>query len=153
MANEAKWTTASEVTLEASGASVANAGCVAAHDTMLSSTNHSNYPLADFALKTVGFSTTLATAGSLTVNLYRQPENFDTTAGDEPAPSASLRAHYLGSFTLPLAGASNSTYYAQLESAPLTHGDQDFWLENLTGVTINAGWTLKVTPKTFVPGS
>ena len=153
MANEAEWTLASEVTLEASGASAANAAFVQADDSTLASANHSNYPLADFALKTVGFSTTLATAGSLTVNLWRQPINFDTTAGDEPAPSASLKAHYVGSFSLPLAGASTATYYAHLDSVPLIPGEQAFYLENASGVTINAGWTLKATPKSLVPGS
>ena len=54
MAGEAEWTLASEVTLEDSGASVANAGFIDANATTLSSANHSNYPLADFALKTVG---------------------------------------------------------------------------------------------------
>src|SRR5512139_1482496 len=153
MAGEAEWTLASEVTLEDSGASVANAGFIDANATTLSSANHSNYPLADFALKTIGFSTTLATTGSLVVNLYRHPINFDTTAGDEPAPSASLKAHYVGSFSLPLAGASNSTYYAQLDSVPLVPGEQAFYLENASGVTINAGWTLKATPKSLVPGA
>jgi hypothetical protein len=153
MANEAEWSTAAEVTLEASGASVANAAFVQADDTTLAAANHSNYPLADFALKTIGFGAALASTGSLVVNLLRQPINFDTTAGDEPSPSASLRAHYVGSFVLPLSAASNSTYYAQLESVPLIPGEQQFWLENLLGQTINAGWTLKATPKTLVPGS
>jgi hypothetical protein len=36
---------------------------------------------------------------------------------------------------------------------PLVPGDQTFYLENLLGQTINAGWTLKATPKSFVPGS
>jgi hypothetical protein len=152
MANEAKYTYATEVTLEASGASCTNTAFVQADDTNLSSANHSNYPLADFALKTIGFGAALASSGSLVVNMYRQPVNFDTTAGDEPSVSASLKAHYVGSFMLPLSAASNSTYYSQLDSVPLV-ADQYFWLENALGQTINAGWTLKATPKTLVPGS
>ena len=153
MANEAEWTTATEVTLEDSGASVANAGFIAADATTLSSANHSNYPLADFAFKSIGTGAALASTGSLVVNLYRQPLNFDTTAGDEPNPSASLKAHYVGSFILPLSAASNSTYYAQLDNVPLIFGEQQFWLENGLGQTLNAGWTLKATPKSFVPGA
>jgi hypothetical protein len=152
MANEAKYTYATEVTLEASGAACTNTAFVQADDTNLSSANHSNYPLADFALKTIGFGAALASSGSLVVNMYRQPVNFDTTAGDEPSVSASLKAHYVGSFALPLSAASNSTYYAHLDSVPLV-ADQYYWLENALGQTINAGWTLKATPKTLVPGA
>jgi hypothetical protein len=153
MANEAEWTTATEVTLEDSGASVANAGFIDANATTLSSANHSNYPLADFALKTTGFGAALASTGSLTVNLYRKVINFDGTAGDELDPSASLKAHYMGSFIMPLSAASNTTYYAHLESVPLIPGEQAFALEDALGQSISAGWTLKAIPKTLVPGA
>jgi hypothetical protein len=153
MAGEAEWTLATEVVLEASGASVANAGFIVADDASLGTANHSSYPLADFAFKTIGTGAALASTGSLVVNLYRQPLNFDTTAGDEVAPSAALKAHYVGSFVLPLSAASNTTYYAHLDNVPLVPGDQTFYLENLLGPTINAGWTLKATPKSFVPGA
>ena len=152
MANEAKWTYASQVTLESSGASAANAAFVAADDTTLASVGHSNYPLADFQLKTVGFGAALTSTGSWYLGLWRQDLNFDGTAGDEGAPTASNRLHFCGSFTLPNSAASNSTNYVQLTDVLLC-ADQRFYLECQLNTSLTAGWTLKVTPKTLVPGT
>lgn len=152
MANEAKLTYASQVTLESSGASAANAAFVQADDTTLASANHSNYPLADFVLKTNGFGAALASTGSLTVNLYRVDQDIDGTAGDAPAPTASNRSVYVGSFVVPLSAASTGNLYIPLNDVPLSQVNS-FYVENLTGQTLTAGWTLKATPKTYVPGT
>ena len=153
MANETEWTTASQVTLEASGATAANAAFVQADDATLGSANHSNYPYADFQFKSVGTGAALSSAGNLTVNLWQQPLNFDTTAGDEPSPSASIKAHFVGAFVLPLSAASTSTYYSQINDVNLIPGDAAYWLENNLGQTLSAGWTLKCIPKAIVPGA
>lgn len=152
MANEAKWTYASQVTLESSGASAANAAYVAADDTTLASGNHSNYPLADFVLKTVGFGAALTSTGSWYVGLWRQDLNIDGTDGDEGVPSASNRLHYCGAFSMPNSAASTSTNYVALTDVPLV-ADQQYYAEVQLNTSLSAGWTLKVTPKTLVPGT
>jgi len=152
MASENEWTYATQVTLEASGASAANAAFVAADDTTLASASHSNYPYADFVLKTVGFGAALASTGSLGVGLWRRDLNIDGTAGDEGAVTASNRVHFCGFFALPNSAASTSTNYVSLTDVSLVE-DQDYYIENLTGQSINIGWTLKVKPKTNVPGA
>ena len=150
MANEAEWTYATQVTLEASGTSAANAAFAAADDTTLASAGHSNYPYADFVLKTVGFSATLGS--SKYIGLYRRALNADTASGDAVAPGTSNKVQYVGAFTIPDVQASTGTTYFTLEDVPIIE-DQEFWIENQTGVTVNAGWTLKVRPKTLVPGA
>lgn len=150
MANETKWTYASQVTLEASGASSANAAFTAADDTGLASANHSNYPYADFVLKTVGFGASLST-GDKYIALYRGEQNIDGTAGDALAPATSNRACYVGSFFVAGGQASTATSYYALTDVPLV-ADQLYWIENQTGQTVSAGWTLKATPKAIVPG-
>lgn len=151
MANESKWTYASQVTLEASGATAANAAFVQADDTTLASAGHSNYPYADFVLKTVGFGAALASTGTVGVALWRRDLNIDGTAGDEGAVTASNKAHYCGLFVMPNSAASNSTNYVSLDDVRLV-ADQDYYLENLTGQSLTIGWSLKVKPKTNVPG-
>lgn len=150
MANEMKWTYASQVTLESSGASAASAAFIAADDTTLASANHSNYPYADFVLKTVGFGAALTSTGSWYCGLWRQDLNIDSTAGDEGAPTASNKLHYCGSFILPNSAASTSTNYVALTDVELV-ADQQYYLEVALNTSLTAGWTLKVTPKTLMP--
>jgi hypothetical protein len=150
MANEMKWTYASQVTLESSGASAASAAFIAADDTTLASGNHSNYPYADFVLKTVGFGAALTSTGSWYCGLWRQDLNIDSTAGDEGAPTALNRLHYCGGFVLPNSAASTSTNYVALTDVELV-ADQAYFVEVVLNTSLAAGWTLKVTPKTLMP--
>jgi len=143
MANETEWTYASQVTLEASGASAASDAFVAADDATLSSTNHSDYPVADFVLKCdLG-----GAPSNATVNLYRCDQNIDGT-NDAVAPSSSFPHVLVGVVAIP---ASTAAYYP-FPNVPLSQ-ECKFYLENKTGQTLSAGWTLKATPKTYVPGS
>lgn len=146
MANETKWTYASQVTLEASGGSGAAAAFVAADDTSLASANHSNYPLADFVLSC---SFGAAVAPGTTVNLYRQDQDIDGS-NDAPAPASTYKATFVGAFILP-SGQSAAAYYP-LTDVPLSKICK-FSIENNTAQSVSAGWTLKATPKTYVPGA
>lgn len=150
MANEAKWTYATQVTLESSGASGANTVFIQADDTNLDSTGHSNYPYADFVLKTNGFGAAIASTGSPSINLYRVDQNIDGTAGDAPVPTASNRSLFVGTFVVPLSAASTGNLYLPVTDVPLS-SDQYFYVENQSGQSLTAGWTLKVTPKSLVP--
>ena len=47
---------------------------------------------------------------------------------------------------------STTLHVCNLDSVPILPSEQKYWLENSTGVTVNAGWKLTVVPKSFVPG-
>ena len=147
MSDEAIWTYQSQVTLEASGASAASSAMVAAADAALSSANHSNFPLADFAL-TCDFGA--AIAGGTTIALFRQDLAIDGAA-NAPAPAASTYEECLvGLFRLPSGQSASATY--SLPDVPLTKECQ-FSIMNNTAQTMSAGWVLKVTPKTMEPSA
>lgn len=146
MANELEYTYASQVTLEGSGGSAASNAVVAANDTSLASANHGNYPLADFAL-TCDFGA--AVAPGTYVALYRQDMDIDGTA-DAPAPATTYLHKLVGIFVLPSGQSASATY--PCVDVPLTKVCQ-FSIENKTAQNLSAGWVLKATPKSFVPGS
>ena len=146
MAGEAKYAYGSQLTLEANGASASSGAMVAANDASFNSANSSMYPLADFVL-TCDFGAAVA---AVTVDLFRQDLNIDST-GDALAPTASTYEQtYVGSFVIK-SGQSASAYYP-LANVPLTANCQ-FSVKNASAQTMSAGWVLKATPKTLVPGS
>lgn len=147
MANEVEWTYATQVTLEASGASAASSVIVAANDGALSSSNHSNYPVAD-AVLTCDFGAAIA-AGTC-IYLYRQDLNIDGTA-DAPVPASTYEHQLVGIFPLP-SGASASATYPANGDIPLSKECQ-FSIKNGTAQNLSAGWVLKITPKTYAPGA
>jgi hypothetical protein len=151
MANEAIWTYANQVTLESSGASAANAVFQLADNATLSSTNHNQYPVADFVLKVAGFGAQIATTGGPTINLYRVDQDIDGS-NDAPVPTSSNRSLFVGGFVVPLAVDATATLYLPLSEVPLSPVC-NFYIENQTGQSILAGWTLKATPKSLVPAS
>jgi len=146
MAGEAKYAYGSQLTLEASGASAGSGAMVAADDASFNSANSSMYPLADFVLK-CDFGAAVA---AVTVDLFRNDLDIDST-NDALAPTASTYEQtYVGSFVIK-SGQSASAYYP-LASVPLTANCQ-FSVKNASAQTMSAGWTLKATPKTLVPGT
>ena len=143
MANEVKYTYASQVTLEASGASGASDNFIAADDADLTSANHSDYLFGDFALTCVlGGAPTNAV-----INLYRRDLNIDGAA-DDAVPSTTYARTYVGLFAIPV--SDSGTY--SLTDVPLTQ-DCEFYIENKTGQSLSAGWVLKVTPKSYAPAT
>jgi hypothetical protein len=156
MANEAKITTLSPVTVSSSTATVAvgdvsgTASVVAA----LSSTNHSNYPLGIAELSFTG--TNSISSASATINLYRRDINVNGTA-DNPVLSTATNAlwlnNYVGSFVAAATSASFSTAQdLTINDIPLSP-ECEFYIENKLNIPVGANWVLKVTPKTFVPGT
>ena len=144
MADECKYVYASQVTLEASGASAASNAFAAANDTSLAVANHLDYPLADFAL-TCDFGA--AVAAGVVVNLYRQDMDIDGTA-DAPAPATTYKETYVGSFVIPSGQSASATY--PLQNVALSKICQ-FSIENGSAQNLSAGWVLKATPKTYGP--
>ena len=146
MANEAKYTYASQVTLEASGGSAAAGAMVPANDASFNSANSSMYPLADFVLK-CDFGAAVA---AVTVDLFRQDLNIDST-NDALDPTASTYEQtYVGSFVIK-SGQSASAYYP-LANVPLT-AECQFSIKNGSAQNLSAGWSLKATPKSLAPGA
>jgi hypothetical protein len=154
MTNETKWTYAASVALEASGASIANAAFSASTNatTILSSTNHSNYPYADFVLKVSTLGASTASNANGYVAMYRIDQDMATaTAADGTYPSSNYRNTFVGSFTIPNSLASTSIIYIPLLDVPLGE-NQQYALENSASQTLAAGWSLTVRPKAIVPG-
>lgn len=86
------------------------------------------------------------------VNLYARLMNIDST-NDQDVPDANFQHVYLGSF--PINDVTTNQYIAIDVSLPNAKSQQvyEFYIENKTGQTIQANWTLKVTPKTLGPNA
>lgn len=114
-------------------------------------TNDDDAPYASFVLTMQYPSGTITTGG---IKLMCRLLNGDGTT-DEPALTANWTGHYLGNFTTGT-GMVATTNYA-LQSGPVelprmkTSQEYEFYVLNSCGVTMTAGWTLKVTPMTFGP--
>ena len=147
MANEVKWGTLSQATLQSSGASAASTAIVSGGT--LATSMHALYTAVDLVL--TGTMAASIASNSNYFAVYARHLNIDGTA-DAPTPGASLKAKFVG--TLPFAGSGASgAQTAILEDVQTSWADVEFYIENLTNATLNAGWTLKATPKTIVPGA
>jgi hypothetical protein len=147
MSSETIYAYATQVVLNigANTAQVNSTAFSAAPDASLAAANHFNYPWADFVL-TATFASAVG-AGAL-VYLYRRDIDIDGTA-DAAVPSANLRSILVGKFDIPNTASSGSF---PLPNVPLS-AKCEFYLENVSGQNMSAGWTLKATPKTYVPGA
>ena len=149
MAGEIRWTYASQHVLEAAGATCASNAFVPANDSSLVSNSsiHLDYPWADFALL-IDFGGGVA-AGSV-IQLYRQPLDIQGT-NDPPAPATTYRRIYVGSFVIKTGegGSSQPKWYPLTDSEIKAH--QQYSIENKTDQSIDLGWKLYATPKTYEP--
>jgi|SRR5687768_2795245 len=147
MANEAIYTWGTQKTLEASGASVSNATIAQANDSTYSvASDGSNYPDAEFVLK-VQFGT-VTSIENTAISLFARPLNIDGT-NDAPAPTATYMETHVGDFVV-YGSAAATDQYLWLEAFGVPK-EAEYYIKNSTGQTITAGWTLKVTPRTYKP--
>ena len=147
MVNEVLITYGTAVTLEGSGASTNNNAVAQANDASYTlATSGSYYPHARFVL---GFTTATAATESSIVGLYVRPINIDGTADAEAPESAAFRNKFVGSF---VANNVTTLQYSETYGYDLP-AEGDYYIDNQTGQTISAGWTLKATPFTFKPGT
>lgn len=145
MANENIWATLSQATLQSSGASAAAAAIVSGGT--LATSTHSNYTGVDLVLTGTMAGSIASTSNFFSV--YARALNIDGTA-DAPVPGASFKAKYVG----PIQFAGSAASGAQtgiLEDVQTSWADVEFYIENSCNATLNAGWTLKATPKTNKP--
>ena len=84
------------------------------------------------------------------VNLYLRPLNTQST-NDQEIPDANFTHTYVGSF--PVNDVTTNQYITIDISLPngQTSQQYEFYIENSTGQTIQAGWDIYVTPKTVGP--
>lgn len=134
-------------TLEASGASCANGTIVQANDASYGVVaDGGSYPDALFAFRGQ-FGTATSIEGK-TIDLYARPLNFDGT-NDAPAPTATYTQKFIGSFVLSAASANTDQYL--LLAAYDVPPEADYYIICNAGQTLSAGWTLKVTPRSYKP--
>lgn len=116
-------------------------------------TNDDDAPEAGFTL-VAQWATATSIAGK-PINLYTRLHNIQST-NDAPAPSATNPVVFLGSFIAPESTGSTD-FYMPLASGTTRLPNQytsqvhDFYIENRTGQTISANWSLYVTPITVGP--
>ena len=145
MANETRLFFGAAKTLEANGASIANNALAAADDANYDlAADAGSYPDAEFVL-TGTFS--VAPTDGATLALYARPLDIDGTA-DAEVPETTRPTVYVGSFTV------NNVTTAQsmlLVAQDLPRLAAYYVHNNGTGQSLAAGWTLKVTHRTYGP--
>lgn len=147
MANEVIYAWGSEKTLEASGGSCSTGAIVPANDASYGVVaDGASFPDARFVWR--GQFATVTSIENKTIDLYARPLNIDST-NDSNAPTATYTQKYIGSFVLQ-ASATNTDQYVSLVAYDVP-AEADYYIINSAGQTLSAGWTLKVTPRTYKP--
>ena len=147
MTSETIFVYGTQKTLEASGGSCTNGAVVQANDASYDVvTDGLGYPDAEFAFR--GQFGTVTNIENKSIDLYARVLNIDGT-NDSPAPTSTYLEKYVGSFILQ-ASAANTDQYLRCVGydMPVT---ADYYLCNTSGQTLSAGWTLKVTPRSYKP--
>lgn len=150
MSSETIYKYSSQVTAISSTATcTSNSFNQAAEVTSLSSAQTGYYPMADAAIF-ASFSTSVSSASN-TLVLYRRDLNIDGT-NDAPVPTSASPAYsaiVVNAMAVPPYTAASSGYFF-IPNVPLA-GDCEFYLQNNTNASISAGFTVKITPKTYAP--
>ena len=97
--------------------------------------------LADFSI---------APTANTSINLYLRPLDIQST-NDQEIPDANFQHTYVGSF--PLNDVATAQYINIQISLPnnVTSQNYEFYIENHSGFSLEAGWDIYVTPKTLGP--
>jgi len=132
-------------TIESNGVSIANNTIVKADDATYSIVDDGdNAPDAEFVLA-CSFAT--APTVNTTLDLYAAEQDIDGT-NDAADPTTTYKPRYIGSFVV---NSVTTTQYLKLRANDVPTIAYYFLHNNGTGQTVNAGWTLKVTPRTVGP--
>lgn len=130
--------------------SVSN-GAFSASGDIAAWTNTQNAKWGHFKLK-AAFASGVS---DVVIAVYARPINVIST-DDAVAPGTSHHGHCIGHFVI-YAAAGSTTYVFVSERVRLPNaGDQqqfEFYLENLTGVTLNSGWELYLAIGADTPSS
>lgn len=129
------------------GTSAVSAGAFSASGDVASWTNDDDAPEASMT-----FTGTFGTAPSARerVILFARLMNVDGTT-DNPQPDANFEVTRMGSFIVDTVTTSNAyTIDIDLPNA-YTSQVYEFFIKNDTSDSLNAGWTMKITPKSPGP--
>lgn len=143
-ANALKKTYGTTVNHIINGAQLTNTSFSVAADIDNAFSNSDGYLFCDVAL-----TLTKAAAGSagLTVALYMKPLNFVGT-NDQPDPDANFKVDLVA---VKVVDAVSTEQFLLIQGIYVGGYACEFYLENLTGQTINATWDLDIMPYTWVP--
>lgn len=132
-------------TLVSSGASLSNNTMSAASSaTYDRAVDGGDFPDAALVLA-VAYGT--APTVNTTLDLYARELDIDGT-GDAVAPTTTYKRRYIGSFQVINQTAMQYIKTLAFDVPKLA----DYYLHNnATGQTVSAGWTLKITPRTYKP--
>jgi hypothetical protein len=145
MANEAVYAWGTQKTLEASGGGFTSGAIVQANDASYDTVaDGANFPDGEFVLK-LQF-TNVSSIEDKVIGLYARPLDIDGT-NDAPAPTTTYGEKFIGSFILQ-ASTANTDQYLTVTALSLPK-KADYYVFNSSGQTVSAGWTLKVTPRTY----
>lgn len=122
-------------------------GSFSANTDITSWTNDDDAIEAGFVLK---FQYPSGTINGDGIHLYARLMNVDST-NDEPQSDSGWPHHYLGTFKTDTGLAATTDNYLTLGhnvELPNQYSSQvyEFYIKNDCGVSMSAGWTLKVTP-------
>lgn len=130
-------------TLEANGAAIANGAVVQADDASYDQVaDGAGFIYADFVLS---FAFATAPTENAVLALYARPLDIDGAA-DAEVPEATRSTMFIGS--VPVNNVTTTQYATLIER--LVPAKAEYYLHNSgTGQTVSAGWTLKVTPRSY----
>ena len=130
-------------TLEANGGAIANNAVVQADDATYDQVSDgASFIYADFVL---GFTYATAPTEGTVLALYARPLDIDGT-NDAEVPEAARPTMFIGSFVV---NNVTTAQYAQLIERQVPKLASYYVHNSATGQTVSAGWTLKVTPRSY----
>jgi hypothetical protein len=130
-------------TLEANGGSIANNSIAQADDATYDQVSDgASFMYADFV---ASFTFGTAPTEGTVLALYARPLDVDGT-GDTEVPEAARPTRFVGSFVV---NNVTTLQYAQIQEAIPPKLASYYMHNNATGQTVSAGWTLKVTPRSY----
>lgn len=146
-ANDLIKVSGTELILEGNGASLSDGLFQQANDDTVAPADNAGYPLLDFEFSGTWAITTAINDGE--IRLYSRKINFEGT-NDAPTPSGTYPRDMVGVFVPDTAAGVQNIV---VEGVPRSLREEEFWIENATGQTLSAGWTLKAYPATFRPSA
>lgn len=133
--------------LDNSSSAVADAAFSVQAD-LASWTNDDDAPMATV----VGLFTFGTAPSALTpINLYARLLNVADTTKDTPTPTADQPVIYLGGFILDDVTTEQVIAIDVALPGQQTSQAYEFYIENKSGQSLSAGWSLQITPKTHGP--
>lgn len=145
MSGEAVVVFGTQKTLEAAGVQITSNSVAPADDAVYGiAADGASFPDAEFSL-TCTFAG--APASNAIVSLYAAPQDIDGTLDADP-PESSRPSIFVGTFAVKATTSSQTIPLTGVVARDLP-AIAYYYLHNNTAVTINAGWSLKIKPRSY----